>query len=67
MRDEYDFTGAKKNPYAAKLKEETSVVLDEEVAAYFHQQAEKTGIPFQRLINFYLNECVKNKKTLSWN
>lgn len=43
MRDEYDFTGAKKNPYAAKLKEETSVVLDEEVAAYFRQQAEKNG------------------------
>ncbi len=34
MRDEYDFTGAQKNPYATKLKEETAVVLDDEVAAY---------------------------------
>lgn len=66
MRDHYDFSQGVKNPYAAKLKKQVTINLDAETVDYFKAQAEKTGIPYQRLINFYLADCVKNKRQLSW-
>lgn len=52
MREEYDFSNAKHNPYAKKLK----------------KQSETSGIPYQTLINLYLTDCVNNKRELqlSW-
>lgn len=66
MRDEYDFSNAVKNPYAAQLKKQITINLDAETVDYFKQQAEETGIPYQRLINFYLADCVKQKRRLAW-
>jgi hypothetical protein len=38
------------------------------VIEYFKMLSEKTGIPYQALINLYLRDCVENKKEidLSW-
>ena len=66
MRDHYDFSKGIKNPYTAQLKKQVTINLDAETVDYFKAQAEKTGIPYQRLINFYLADCVKNKRQLSW-
>lgn len=66
MREEYDFSNAVKNPYAAQLKKQVTINLDAETVDYFKQQAEETGIPYQRLINFYLADCVKQKRRLAW-
>ena len=66
MRDQYDFSGAVKNPYAAQLKKQVTINLDADIVEYFKAQAEKTGIPYQKLINFYLAECVRNKKEIAW-
>ncbi len=66
MREEYDFSNAVKNPYAAQLKKQITINLDAETVDYFKQQAEETGIPYQRLINFYLADCVKQKRRLAW-
>lgn len=66
MRDHYDFSNGVKNPYAAQLKKQVTINLDAETVDYFKKQAEITGIPYQRLINFYLADCVKNKRQLSW-
>ena len=66
MRDEYDFSDAVKNPYAAQLKKQITINLDVETVEYFKQQAEETGIPYQKLINFYLADCVKQKRRLAW-
>lgn len=66
MRDHYDFSKGIKNPYAAQLKKQVTINLDAETVEYFKKQAETTGIPYQRLINFYLADCVKNKRQLSW-
>ena len=66
MRDHYDFSGAVKNPYAAQLKKQITINLDADTVDYFKKQAEETGIPYQKLINFYLADCVKNKRQLSW-
>ncbi len=66
MRDHYDFSNAGPNPYAARLKKQVTINLDADTVEYFKAQAQQTGIPYQKLINFYLMDCVKQKKTLSW-
>ena len=66
MSDQYDFSNGIRNPYAAQLKKQVVVSVDAETVDYFKKQAESTGIPYQRLINFYLADCVKNKRELSW-
>ena len=66
MRDHYDFSQGVKNPYTAQLKKQVTINLDAETVEYFKEQAKTTGIPYQRLINFYLADCVKNKRHLSW-
>ncbi len=66
MRDHYDFKNAVPNPYAARLKKQVTINLDADTVEYFKAQAQQTGIPYQKLINFYLMDCVKQKKTLSW-
>ena len=40
--------------------------IDADTAEYFKRQATETGIPYQKLINFYLAECVKNNMQLTW-
>ena len=46
------------------LKKQITIRLDDEVIAYFKQMAEESGIPYQNLINFYLRNCVEEKKRL---
>ena len=66
MRKEYDFTNAKKNPYAKRLKQQVTILLDKEAVAYFKDLAEETGVAYQVLINLYLKECAQMKKKLSF-
>ena len=68
MRDEYDFSNAKRNPYAKKLKKQITINIDENTIDYFKVQAENSGIPYQTLINLYLSDCVPQKRELqlSW-
>ena len=68
MRDEYDFSGARPNPYAKKLKSQVTINLDVDTIEYFKKQAASSGIPDQTLINLYLADCVRNKRqlNLSW-
>jgi uncharacterized protein (DUF4415 family) len=62
MRKRYDFSKARRNPYAKRLKRQLTIRLDEDTLAYFRELAEETGIPYQTLINFYLRECAVEKK-----
>ena len=68
MKKEYDFSNGTKNPYSKQLKKQITINLSEEVLDYFKNISEQTSIPYQTLINFYLLDCVKNKKTIdiSW-
>ena len=54
MRKEYDFSKAKKNPYAILLKKQVTIRLDEGTIKYFKELATAAGIPYQTLINLYL-------------
>ena len=64
MRDNYDFSKGRKNPYAKKLKKSVTIRLDEETVDYFRKLAQETDIPYQTLINMYLRDCASNKKRL---
>ena len=64
MNEQYDFSKAKKNPYAKLLKKQITINISEEVLSYFKDLAEKTSIPYQTLINFCLLDYVKNKKKI---
>ena len=68
MRKEYDFSNAKKNPYASQLKKQITIRLDEEAIDYFKSISEQVGIPYQSLINLYLRDCAATQKQLdlSW-
>lgn len=68
MRNEYDFSNARKNPYAKKMKKQITINLDAETIEYFKSQSEVSGIPYQTLINLYLADCVANKRKIemSW-
>ena len=65
MRKHYDFSNARKNPYAAQLKKSVTIRLDEGSIAYFKGMAEETGIPYQSLINLYLKDCASSQKKLN--
>ena len=70
MKPEYNLSEMKSrhNPYAAKLKKSITIRMDEEVIAYFKGMAEEAGVPYQSLINLYLQDCVAHKRKIdiSW-
>jgi predicted DNA binding CopG/RHH family protein len=68
MRDEYDSSQSVPNPYLKKLKKQVTIRLEEDVVNYFKQLSEEVGIPYQSLINLYLQDCVRSerKPSLDW-
>jgi predicted DNA binding CopG/RHH family protein len=67
MRKEYDFSVAKKNPYAAQLNRQITIRLDEESIGYFKAISQDAGIPYQSLINLYLRDCAARHRKLNLN
>lgn len=51
MKKHYDFSGARKNPYAKRLKKQVTIRLDDATLAYFRGLSDETGIGYQTLIN----------------
>ena len=67
MRKEYDFSAARKNPYAAQLKKQITIRLDEDSITYFKTISEDVGVPYQSLINLYLRDCAASHRKLNRN
>jgi len=64
MRKEYDFSKSVKNPYAKHLKKQVTLRLGIDGINYFKKLAEETGVPYQNLINLYLQDCAHSQKKL---
>ena len=64
MRKDYDFSKSVKNPYAKHLKKQVTLRLGIDVIDYFKRLSEETGVPYQNLINLYLQECARSQKKL---
>ena len=65
MRKHYDFSKAKRNPYARRLKRQVTLRLDQDSISYFKRLSDEIGVPYQTLINLYLRECAETGKRLS--
>lgn len=65
MKKEYNFSKMKEiqNPYPGK-KKAVGINLSPEVIDYFKKIAQKSRIPYQKLIDLYLLDCAKNHKKL---
>jgi len=68
MTREYDFSRARRNPYAAGLKRSVTIRLDEGTIDYFKAMAAESEIPYQTLINLYLRDCAATGRrlTMDW-
>ena len=67
MKKEYDFSKARRNPYAKMLKRQVTIRIDQATIAYFKALAEDVGIPYQTLINLYLRDCAATRRRLALN
>lgn len=65
MRKHYDFSDARKNPYAKRLKKSITIRLDETTVEYFKTLAEESELPYQSLINLYLRDCAASGRRLA--
>lgn len=61
MRDNYDIEklNPRKKPYAPKLKQQVTMNMKVSTVSYFKEMAEESGVPYQILINIYLDDCVR--------
>ena len=68
MRDEYDVKSLnpRKSPYSSKAKLQVTMNMNISTVEYFKAMASESGVPYQVLINLYLDECVKEKKKLQF-
>lgn len=62
MKDQYDFTHSRRNPYFSRLKKQVTIRLGSDVVDYFKDLAKETGISYQNLINLYLQDCAYNQR-----
>ena len=62
MIEEFNFDNVIRNPYVDKsLKRQVTINLSGKVIDYFKQMSEQKGVPYQTLINIFLNDCVDKK------
>lgn len=66
MRRQYDFSNAKRNPYARRLTRRVTIRLDENTIQCFTKLASEMGIPYQTLISLYLRKCARTEKRESF-
>lgn len=68
MRGEYNITALnpRKNPYIKKAKQQVTMNMNTDTIDYFKRMSSESGIPYQTLINLYLDDCVKQKKRLQF-
>lgn len=66
MKKEYDLSKMKEVPSPFRgEKKPVGINLSHEVIDYFKKLSIESGISYQKLINMYLLDCVRQKKKLS--
>ena len=65
MKKHYDFSKARRNPYARQLKKQVTIRLDGSTINYFKALAKEIGVPYQTLINLYLRDCASSRRRLN--
>jgi len=65
MRSHYDFSKARPNPYAKRIRKQVTLSLDERTIDYFKALGEEVNVPYQSLIDLYLRDCAAKGKRLA--
>ena len=68
MRKEYDFSKARRSPYAKQLKQSVTIRLDRNTIEYFKGLSDELDVPYQTLINLYLRDCAASgrRPSMQW-
>ncbi len=66
MREEYDFSNSRPNPYVERQRKPVTMNIDIANIEYFKAESARTGVPYQVIINMYLTECREQGKHLSF-
>lgn len=66
MRAEYNFEQSRPNPYVKRERKAVTMRIDVDAIDFFKEEAARTGIPYQSLINLYLVQCAEEGKTLAF-
>ena len=66
MREEYDFSNAVPNPYVGRGRRRVTINIDGDTVDYFKAESDRTGVPYQTLINVYLGQCAREQKHLEF-
>ena len=68
MKAEYDLSKMKSrpNPYASRLKKHVTMRLSADIVEYFKMMAAQMDVPYQKLINMYLRDCVVSHRKITW-
>lgn len=56
----------RKNPYAKAVKKPITMNVSVSTIDYFKNMSEESGIPYQILMNYYLDECVREQKKIQF-
>lgn len=67
MEEEYDLSQMKsrKNPYVKRLKKQITIRLAVDTIEYFKELSKENGMPYQNLIDMYLEDCANQHRKLS--
>lgn len=68
VKEEYDIKALnpRRNPYAKAVKKPITMNVSVMTIDYFKNMSDESGIPYQVLMNYYLDECVREKKKLQF-
>ena len=58
---------SRKNPCASKLKRQITLRLNPDIIDYFKALSSQHDIPYQSMINLYLQDCMANHRKLKMN
>lgn len=66
MPAEVDFSSSVPSPYVGKVRRRVTINIDGGTIDYFKAEADRTGVPYQTLINMYLGQCAREQKHLQF-
>lgn len=68
VKEEYDIKALnpRRNPYAKAVKKPITMNVSVMTIDYFKNMSDESGITYQVLMNYYLDECVREKKKLQF-
>ena len=59
-----EYENLKNENVIKKIKKQITIRINIDTIKYFKKLAKEVGIPYQNLMNLYLNDCIEHKKKI---